>query len=119
MKLYETLYNFLCNFIFYDDINDIVSNNELLTDKISNQIVQFYYKRITLIIKFQNQISVALYIVQFLMHSIKNSRIKKTRGFLDCTYKLQDCFYKYYEANALHIAYTRHVLRNITGELLY
>ena len=52
MKLYETLYNFLCNFIFYDDINDIVSNNELLTDKISNQIVQFYYKRITLIIKF-------------------------------------------------------------------
>ena len=32
------------------------------------------------------------------------------------SYNLQDCFYKYYEANALQIAYTRHVLRHITGD---
>lgn len=34
----------------------------------------------------------------------------------DFEYKLQDCFYKYYEADALTRAYTRHVLRNITGD---
>jgi hypothetical protein len=31
-------------------------------------------------------------------------------------YKLQECFYKYYEADALMRAYTRHVLCNITGD---
>jgi len=30
--------------------------------------------------------------------------------------KLQDCFYNYYEADALTRAYTRHVLRQITGD---
>jgi hypothetical protein len=34
----------------------------------------------------------------------------------DFEYKLQDCFYKYYEADALTRAYTRHVLCNITGD---
>ena len=31
-------------------------------------------------------------------------------------YTLQDCFYKYYKADALTRAYTRHVLRMITGD---
>jgi hypothetical protein len=30
--------------------------------------------------------------------------------------KLQDCFYNYYEADALTRAYTRHVLQKITGD---
>jgi hypothetical protein len=30
--------------------------------------------------------------------------------------KLQDCFYNYYEANAVTLVYTRHVLRQITGD---
>jgi hypothetical protein len=30
--------------------------------------------------------------------------------------KLQDCFYSYYETGALKRAYTRHVLRQITGD---
>ena len=34
----------------------------------------------------------------------------------DFEYKLQDCFYKYYKADALTRAYTRHVLRSITGD---
>jgi hypothetical protein len=31
-------------------------------------------------------------------------------------YKLQDCFYKYYKADAVTQAYTTHVLRTITGD---
>lgn len=31
-------------------------------------------------------------------------------------YKLQDCFYRYYEADAVAKAYTTHVLRTITGD---
>lgn len=31
-------------------------------------------------------------------------------------YKLQDCFYRYYEADALVRAYTTHVLRTIIGD---
>ena len=34
----------------------------------------------------------------------------------DYEYKLQDCFYKYYKADALVRAYTTHVLRAITGD---
>jgi len=34
----------------------------------------------------------------------------------DFEYKLQDCFYKYYEADALTRAYTMHLLRTITGD---
>ena len=34
----------------------------------------------------------------------------------DYEYKLQDCFYKYYKADALTRAYTTHVLRTITGD---
>jgi hypothetical protein len=34
----------------------------------------------------------------------------------DFEYKLQDCFYKYYKADALTRAYTRHVLCTITGD---
>ena len=34
----------------------------------------------------------------------------------DFEYKLQDCFYKYYKADALTRAYTRHVLCMITGD---
>ena len=34
----------------------------------------------------------------------------------DIDYKLQDCFYKYYKADAVTRAYTRHVLRMITGD---
>ena len=30
--------------------------------------------------------------------------------------KLQDCFYNYYESDALTRAYTRHVLQQITGD---
>lgn len=35
----------------------------------------------------------------------------------DYEYKLQDCFYRYYEADALVYAYTTHVLCTITGDL--
>ena len=34
----------------------------------------------------------------------------------DYEYKLQDCFYKYYEADAVTQAYTLYVLRTITGD---
>lgn len=34
----------------------------------------------------------------------------------DFEYSLQDCFYKYYEADALTRAYTKYVLRDITGD---
>ena len=34
----------------------------------------------------------------------------------DYEYKLQDCFYRYYEADALVRAYTTHVLCTITGD---
>lgn len=34
----------------------------------------------------------------------------------DFEYKLQDCFYKYYKADAVTRAYIRHVLRSITGD---
>ena len=34
----------------------------------------------------------------------------------DFEYKLQDCFYKYYKADAVTRAYIRHVLRTITGD---
>ena len=34
----------------------------------------------------------------------------------DFEYKLQDCYYKYYKADAVTRAYTRHVLRSITGD---
>jgi hypothetical protein len=34
----------------------------------------------------------------------------------DYEYKLQDCFYRYYKADALVRAYTRHVLCEITGD---
>lgn len=34
----------------------------------------------------------------------------------DYEYKLQDCFYRYYEADALFRAYTRFILRTITGD---
>ena len=34
----------------------------------------------------------------------------------DFEYKLQDCFYKYYKADAFTRAYTRHVLCMITGD---
>jgi hypothetical protein len=34
----------------------------------------------------------------------------------DFEFKLQDCFYKYYKADAVTRAYTRHVLRTITGD---
>ena len=34
----------------------------------------------------------------------------------DYEYKLQDCFYKYYKADAVIQAYTTHVLRTITGD---
>ena len=34
----------------------------------------------------------------------------------DFEYKLQDCFYKYYKADAVTRVYIRHVLRTITGD---
>ena len=34
----------------------------------------------------------------------------------DYEYKLQDCFYRYYKADALVSVYTRHVLCEITGD---
>ncbi len=34
----------------------------------------------------------------------------------DFEYNLQDCFYKYYKADAVAQAYTRHVLCMITGD---
>jgi hypothetical protein len=34
----------------------------------------------------------------------------------DYEYKLQDCFYNYYKADAVTRAYTRHVLCEITGD---
>jgi hypothetical protein len=34
----------------------------------------------------------------------------------DYEYKLQDCFYRYYKADAVAMAYTTHVLRIITGD---
>jgi hypothetical protein len=34
----------------------------------------------------------------------------------DYEYKLQDCFYKYYKADALVRVYTRHALCEITGD---
>ena len=39
-----------------------------------------------------------------------------TRLKPDYEYRLQDCFYRYYEADALIGAYTRHILCSITGD---
>jgi len=40
----------------------------------------------------------------------------QTRLNPDYEYRLQDCFYRYYEADALVRAYTMHVLCSITGD---
>lgn len=48
----------------------------------------------------------------------KFNKIQERRMSLkpDFEYKLQDCFYKYYKADAVTRAYTTHVLRTITGD---
>ena len=43
-------------------------------------------------------------------------RTPLTRKQPDYEYKLQDCFYRYYKADALVRAYTTHVLCEITGD---
>lgn len=47
-------------------------------------------------------------------NNIQNNMLPSIKS--DFEYKLQDCFYKYYEANAVTRAYTIHVLRKITGD---
>ena len=48
----------------------------------------------------------------------KFNNIQERRMVLktDYEYKLQDCFYRYYEADALDRAYITHALRIITGD---